>query len=87
MIAAFAFLYLQLRLNFSRLIPFGRSGSWKLPTRKPKLRIHDPDEDDLASEADRILAKVHREGEESLSARERRTLEKYSRRVRDQRKE
>lgn len=82
--ALFAFLYLKFRWNFSRMLPAG-SRSWKLPRRRPKLRIHDPDEDDLAAEADRILAKVHREGEQSLTSRERRTLERYSRRVRDQR--
>jgi membrane associated rhomboid family serine protease len=81
--AALAFLYAKFRWNFSRFLPQG----WKLPRGKPKLRIHDPqDKDaDLASEADRILEKVHREGEESLTWRERRILEKYSRSVRDRR--
>ncbi len=84
--AAFAFLYLRLGLNFSRLLPATGSGRWKMPRRKPNLRLHNPDNDqDLAAEADRILAKVHREGEQSLTGRERRTLEKYSRSVRDRR--
>lgn len=88
--AAFAFLYLQSGMNFNRLFSriTDRGGAgWKLPRRGPKLRVHHPDgnEQRLAAEADRILDKVHREGEQSLTGRERRTLEKYSRRVRDRR--
>ncbi len=84
--AAFAFLYLKLGLNLARLVPGSIARGWKLPRRRPKLRIHDPDDEQgLAAEADRILAKVHREGEQNLTNRERRTLEKYSRRVRDRR--
>jgi hypothetical protein len=51
------------------------------------LRVHDPDavDDTLDKEADRILEKVHRTGEQSLSGRERRILEKYSRRMREKR--
>ena len=85
--AAFAYFYLQLRWNFSRLLPSSGKFRWKLPGRGPKLRIHDPDDDQqLAAEADRILAKMHSEGEQSLSSRERRTLERYSRQVRDKRR-
>ena len=84
--AAFAYLYLKLGLNVSRLVPANFARGWKLPKRGPKLRIHNPNED-LAADADRILAKVHREGEQSLTKRERRTLEQYSRRVRDQRED
>jgi membrane associated rhomboid family serine protease len=82
--AAFAFLYLKLGWNFSRLLPGGGPSSWKPRRKGPRLRVHRPDDDleKLASEADRILAKLHREGESSLTGRERRTLEEYSRRVR-----
>ncbi len=85
--AAFAFVYLQMRWKLSSLLPLSRISSWKLPGRGPRLRVHDPDDesDELAAEADRILAKVHREGEQSLSNRERRILERYSRQVRDKR--
>lgn len=51
--------------------------------RKPKLRVLRADNDaDLEREGDRLLEKVHREGEESLTARERKVLEKYSRLMR-----
>ncbi len=84
--AAFAFLYLRLGLNLSRFVPTAGGRGWKLPRRKPSLRVHNPDGDeDLAGEADRILAKVHREGEQSLTRRERQTLEKYSRSMRNRR--
>jgi len=88
--AAFAFLYLRSGISFDRLfsrVAERRPSGWKFPRRGPKLRVHDPDGSDqrLAAEADRILDKVHREGEQSLTGRERRTLEKYSRRVRGRR--
>lgn len=53
-----------------------------------RLRIHRPRADDgtLDEEADRILAKLHREGEHSLTGRERRALEQYSRRMREKRR-
>ena len=54
---------------------------------KPNLRVHAPDEiePDLARQADIILDKVHRLGEESLSRKERKTLEKFSKNVRKKR--
>ena len=72
-----AALYFHFGWNFSFL------GRWR--PRRPRVRIHrDPDEQ-LKQEADRLLAKIHAEGEASLSRRERKTLEKYSRRMREQR--
>ena len=52
-----------------------------------KLRIHDPDQKiaDEEREADRILAKIHATGEASLTAKERRTLQRYSLRKRQSR--
>ncbi len=58
-------------------------GSFKMPRfRKPKLRIHDPDEmeDALGEEVDQILRKIAEHGQDSLTAKERRTLERASRR-------
>jgi hypothetical protein len=57
------------------------------------LKIHQPEDGQAESgidpkmqaEADRILEKIHREGQDSLSAKERKLLEKYSRAVREQR--
>ena len=50
--------------------------------RRPKLHIHRVEEDepgDLNAEVDRILEKIYREGEASLTTKERRTLETASR--------
>ena len=84
--AAFAFLYLKFRWNLSRLLP-AHGKKWKWPRRGPKLRVHDPatDSEALDAEADRILAKLHGEGEQSLTGYERRVLEQYSRRMREKR--
>jgi membrane associated rhomboid family serine protease len=51
---------------------------------KPPLRVHDPEHyyEDLDAQADRLLEKVHREGQGSLTDAERRILEDYSRRTR-----
>ncbi len=71
-------LYFRFGWNFSFL------ANWR-PRRRARVRIHrDPDEQ-LKQEADRLLAKIHAEGEASLSRRERKTLEKYSRLMREQR--
>ena len=58
--------------------------SWlRIPFRsKPHLRVHKPSEEtetDLSREVDRILEKIFREGESNLTAEERHTLEKASR--------
>jgi membrane associated rhomboid family serine protease len=60
---------------------------WPKVRRGPKLRIHDPEDRDqrLDEEADRILEKVSRQGIDSLTNRERRILEDYSRRMRQRR--
>ncbi|MEX2558794.1 MAG: DUF6576 domain-containing protein, partial [Pirellulales bacterium] len=66
--------------SLGRLVPRGLS----LPRfkRRPKLRVHEPPqrEPDLGLRVDRILEKISREGEASLTADERRTLEEASRR-------
>jgi len=76
---AFAYIYFANNLNLGRLI----GGRFSLSALKPKprLRIHDPadEEGDLGKEVDRILEKIHRDGEGSLTRKERRTLEAASR--------
>ncbi len=47
---------------------------------RPKVRIHNPDTDRLPEQVDRILAKIAREGEASLTRKERRTLQQASER-------
>lgn len=77
--AAFAFLYYQFGWNLTGLTT-GRFSLSRLKPR-PKLRVHDPETKrrDLNEEVDRILEKIHREGEGSLTKKERRTLEAASR--------
>ena len=80
--AAFALLYHRYRWNLTRWTPGWFSSAGR--KRRPKLRVHDPDrqhrEDrELSKEVDRILEKIHREGEDSLTRKERRTLENASR--------
>ena len=82
--AAFALLYYQRGWNLTRLTD--RLFRWpKFPFRaKPRLHLHNPPDQepphpDLSAEVDRILEKIYREGEASLTSQERHTLEKASR--------
>lgn len=85
---AFAAIYHLRRWNLGRMLPrsLGDFQS-KLPKKRPALKIHDPNRrtarDD--AEADRILEKIHRDGEASLTRGERRFMESYSKRKREQR--
>lgn len=92
--AAFAFLYFYFGWNFGRLIPRSlgdaAAGLRKSLRRNPKLRVHTGDDEpppeagykQQDDEADHVLAKLNREGMESLSPQERKILEDYSRRMR-----
>ena len=82
--ALFAFLYYHQHWNFGRLIG-GGFGLSRLFSRR-RLSIHrekddSPEATDSAEEQeiDRILEKIHREGEGSLTRKERRQLETASR--------
>jgi membrane associated rhomboid family serine protease len=83
--AALAFFYYRFNWNFGRLAPHGFSLDWLKP--RAHLRVHDPDQDesqeqeeaDLGEEVDRILEKIHREGEARLTRKERRILVNASR--------
>jgi len=77
--AAFAFLYYQFGWNIGRLVPDRFSLSRLKP--RPRLRVHDPDtkQRNISEEVDQILEKIHREGEDSLTRKERRTLQNASR--------
>jgi hypothetical protein len=85
--AAFATAYFWLGWNLGRITPAALKDGIRLPRfrRRPKLRIHNPDKSDSNQdlEADRLLEKVSREGLDSLTTKERRTLEEYSRRMRE----
>jgi membrane associated rhomboid family serine protease len=90
--AALGLAYWGLGLNLGRI-----PGSRELATgwskvkavfrSRASVRIHqeldDDEEEDLEIQADRLLAKIARQGEASLTAQERRILETYSRRIRD----
>ena len=68
---------------------YSAGGGWKLPSfGKKKLKIFDPEkrDADLDRRADAVLEKMHREGADSLTAKERKVLDAYSRRVRDKQK-
>ena len=88
--AAFGAAYFYQKWNFGWL-DFGYITNFRQTmserSRRMKLKIHDPDKKirDDAEEADRILAKIHQSGEESLTSKERKTLERYSRRQREKR--
>jgi hypothetical protein len=95
--AALALLYCGLGWNFGRWWPSSWSFSIPRPRRRPKLRVHSPDEDtekradpaeeNLNEEVDRILEKISREGEASLTRKERRTLETASRQYQKRRQD
>ncbi len=84
---AFAFCYFNFKWNLGRLIPSSLSGGFaglkKSLKPKPKLRVLSPDDDYSASDAegDALLDKVNREGMDSLTSREKKALEAYSRRM------
>ena len=81
--ALFAFLYFRNQWQLSNWLP----QNWSLPRLRsgPKLRIHDPSEQESKTDeaVDRILRKIQAEGQDSLTWKERRTLEKASKQYRD----
>lgn len=83
--------YFFMGWNFSFVQDF--NGTLRRMKRKwfgPKLRIHDDLETSSSSEdaeADRILAKIHEQGKDSLTSKERKFMEKYSRKVRARKQE
>lgn len=97
--AVFAVAVWGLKINFGRMTWLDAPGKW-LKTiggwfkSRPNLRVHtdsthyssDDEDDDLEMEGDRILAKISTQGDASLTAKERKTLEKYSRLMRERRK-
>lgn len=93
--AAFALAYYQLHWNLTSFFGnFSQPVTWlsSLVRGKPRLRVHRPGRDDserpmqrresqteLSREVDRILEKIFRTGEASLTPEERKTLETASR--------
>ncbi len=88
--AAFACLYFMRKWSFQRMdleVLTDLPGWFRQRSRRMKLKIHDPDRkiEQEAAEADRILEKIHKSGESSLTRAERKVLERYSRRQREKR--
>ncbi|MCD0462409.1 rhomboid family intramembrane serine protease [Roseiconus lacunae] len=85
--AAFAYLYHAKRWNLAWLDPSRFQQSFGTSVRRSRLKIHDPDSKlrKEEEEVDKILAKIHASGEESLTRAERRILERHSRRQREMR--
>lgn len=92
--AGLAAAYFYGNFNFGILGSAFENSKAAFRRKRSGLKVHRPDapsrsesvpsKDEL--EADRLLDKIHREGQDSLTARERSFLEKYSRKVREQRK-
>ena len=91
--ALLAFLYFRFHWNFGRFL--ATPTAWLTGLRRPSgLRVHYPrdeedvdDATDLNVEVDRILEKIHRMGEASLTRQERRTLEAASRQYQKRRQQ
>lgn len=85
--AAFAWAYLHFEWDFRWMSSLSR---WlpKLPKGNGKLSVYNPaakpeKTEKLRTEGDRILAKISTDGEDSLTKNERKTLERYSKMLRD----
>jgi len=89
--AALGFAYWKLGWNFNRMSPrrFKLPNVSKMFDRGPKLKVHQPAEEpmplSLEADMDRILAKISETGFDSLSADEKRTLERASARYQKRR--
>ncbi|MFK7766872.1 MAG: rhomboid family intramembrane serine protease [Mariniblastus sp.] len=80
--ALFGFLYFKYNWNFSWM----NLGGISTLKSKPRLRVHDPGtsgrNEKLKVEADRVLEKISVHGEQSLTSKEKRILNKYSKQLR-----
>jgi membrane associated rhomboid family serine protease len=91
--AAFATLYFYGNLNFSFLENFTDRLRLSWRQKQRGFKVHRPQKSEEPEvplskdevEADRILAKIHKLGQDSLTAAERKFMESYSRRVRERR--
>jgi len=88
-LCAVAYFFLGLSFRFLGDI----RGGWRRWLRRhagPKLKIHGESTNSVAAdddEADRILAKIHATGQDSISGKEKKFLERYSRAVRERKSE
>jgi hypothetical protein len=81
-----AAIYFYGHLNFA-FLENGWSRLKDIVKRKPRLRVRTVEDEPPAArdeiEADRLLDKIYREGQGSLTPREQQFLERYSRKVRE----
>ena len=86
--AGYAFLFSRTQWTADQLLPGPLlRGLKKAVQPGPRLKVHRPSSsqaDDIKAQGDRILEKLYKEGEASLTRRERKILEEYSRTVRQQ---
>ncbi len=88
--AAFAAVYFYGNLNFAFVGEWFSGLQLAFKQKQRGFKVHRPDEPVALppreeAEADRILAKIHESGQDSLTAAERKFMEAYSRRVREKR--
>lgn len=91
--AAFAALYFYGNLNFSFVENLTDRARLSIRQKQRGFKVHRPEESEETQaplskdevEADRILAKIHQTGQDSLTVDERKFMEAYSRRVRERR--
>ena len=82
----FAALYFYSGTHFGRWIESIHLPRWKRHLTGPRLKLHDPEKANReAEEADRILQKIFEQGQDSLTAKEKRFMEKYSLKKRKER--
>ncbi len=92
--AGLAAIYFFGNFNLSFMGDWYASTQTKLKQRRRGFKVHRPEElgggepppSKDEQEADRLLDKIHRQGKDSLTAREQKFLEAYSRKVREQRR-
>jgi hypothetical protein len=85
--ALFGFYYYRIGARHAAALE-GKFGGLSLK-RRPKLRVHEPDEDEadeLSARVDAILEKIQAHGQDSLTWNERRILQKASRKAQEKRR-
>lgn len=94
--AGFATVYFFGKWNFSSAGQWFEGMSTLIKQRRRGFKVHRPGAEQVEkaaspskdeAESDRILDKIHREGKDSLTSRERKFLERYSREIREKRKQ
>ncbi|MEM8735947.1 MAG: rhomboid family intramembrane serine protease [Planctomycetota bacterium] len=87
--AAFAAVYCFGKLNFGSLGSVWTDWQAESKRRRSGLKVHRPSEPKVSGrdekESDRILEKIHQQGESSLTAKERKFMQQYSKKLQGRR--